>query len=309
MDRSTPSVAGNSTYFQEIASYPLLSAEEEIELAKQIEAGREASRRLASETLSELDHARLQRVVEAGVQARQRFIECNLRLVVTVAKKHLGRGLSLMDLVQEGSIGLQTAVDKYDWRQGFRFSTYGWFWIRQAMVRAIQSQSRAIRLPPGVLEQVRQVATASNALQQELGRQPKITDIAGRLGVEPQRVRDLVHWSRQTASLDTLLGNEEPCTTLGARVHDRITPAPVDAAEHAVLSQCVEEAMATLSPRERQVLRLRFGLVDHQEHSLKGIAKQLGISGERVRQIEQTALTKLRQRTHLHDQVAEYVAA
>jgi RNA polymerase primary sigma factor len=200
VDQST--IAGESAYFQEIARYPLLSAAEEVELAQRIEAGRDASEQLASGDLSwTVDLSQLQHLTAAGVRARNQMIECNLRLVVSVARRRAGRGVSLLDLLQEGSIGLQTAVEKFEWQRGLRFSTYAYWWIQQSMTRAIQNHGRIIRLPAHVIADVTKVNRGRAALHQELGREPRVVDLADRLNMSPMQVRELISVSNATVSL------------------------------------------------------------------------------------------------------------
>ncbi len=298
-------------YFRDISSVTLLTADEEVQLAQQIERGEDAKRilrhhpRLSEERLDQLD-----RLVAEGEQARSRLTESNLRLVVSVARKYLNRGLPLLDLIQEGNIGLARAVEKYDWRKGYRFSTYAYWWIRQGMTRALAEQARSIRVPTHMVAAIGDVYKVSRDLQQELGREPRLAEVADRLGLSADRVREILQSTRQPVSLETPLG-DEGSSTLGDLIVDRGVSAPHDVAAHALLRRHMEDAMQVLTPRERQVLRLRYGLDDDRDCTLGEIADVLGVTSERVRQIEGSALSKLRQpklRHKLREYLDEYVA-
>lgn len=281
-------------YLREISVTPLLTAEEEIELAKQLEAGKAAQRRLSAQDVAPAEGAALQQAIQQGEAARKRLIESNLRLVVSVARKYLGRGMSFLDLVQEGNIGLQRAVDKYDWRRGFRFSTYAYWWIRQAVSRAVADQARTIRLPVHVIEQLTKQYNTARELHQELGRDPSAEEIAQRMGLEPERVRQAYVAAKVPISIETPL-NDEDESTVADLIADQTGRAPAQEAEETVLADALDDALrARLSPRAAEVLRLRFGLVDGEPRTLGEIAEMVGISRERVRQIEAEALAKLR---------------
>lgn len=301
-------------YFRDISATNLLTAEEEIELAQEIEKGEDARRALASETdtdLAEPDRDELQAAVTIGDRARSRLTEANLRLVVSVARKYLNRGLPMLDLIQEGNIGLARAVEKYDWRKGYRFSTYAYWWIRQGMTRALSEQARSIRVPTHMVAAIGDVYKAARDLQQELGREPKVQEIAVRLELSPERVQEIQASSRQPLSLETPLGNEDSAGTLGDLIADRTVRTPHDLAAHSMLQRHMDDAMQVLSPRERQVLKLRYGLSGNREHTLGEIADQLGVTSERIRQIESAALSKLRHpklRHKLREYLDEYVA-
>jgi RNA polymerase primary sigma factor len=299
-------------YFRDISATTLLTAEEEIELAQQIEAGEDAKRTLAhAAQLSKEQREQRRDTATNGERARSRLTEANLRLVVSVARKYLNRGLPMLDLIQEGNIGLARAVEKYDWRKGYRFSTYAYWWIRQGMTRALAEQSRAIRVPTHMVAAIGDVYKAARDLQQELGREPRVQEIADRLDLTPERVQEIQASSRQPLSLETPLGNEESAGTLGDLIADRSVRTPHEMAAHAMLKRHMDDAMRVLSPRERQVLRLRYGLAGGPEHTLGEIADQLGVTSERVRQIESAALSKLRQpklRHKLREYLDEYVA-
>jgi len=299
-------------YFRDISATTLLTAEEEIELAQQIERGEDAKRELHLEAeLSEEAHDDLEDVLTLGERARGRLTEANLRLVVSVARKYLNRGLPMLDLIQEGNIGLARAVEKYDWRKGYRFSTYAYWWIRQGMTRALSEQSRSIRVPTHMVAAIGDVYKASRDLQQELGREPRVQEIADRLDLSPERVQEIQASSRQPISLETPLGNEDSSGTLGDLIADRAVRSPHDLAAHSMLQRHMDDAMQVLSPRERQVLRMRYGLDGGREHTLSEIADTLGVTSERIRQIESAALSKMRQpklKHKLREYLDEYVA-
>lgn len=298
-------------YFRDISSVTLLTAEDEIQLAQTIEAGEDAKRLLANDPGTGSQREELEDASDQGEAARRRLTESNLRLVVSVARKYLNRGLPMLDLIQEGNIGLARAVEKYDWRKGYRFSTYAYWWIRQGMTRALAEQSRSIRVPTHMVSAIGDVYKASRDLQQELGREPRMADIAGRLELPVDRVQEILQSTRQPVSLETPLGGEESNGTIGDLIADRAVHSPHDMAAHSLLKRHMQDAMQILSPRERQVLRLRYGLDDGREHTLSEIADVLGVTSERVRQIEAAALSKLRQpnlRHKLREYLDEYVA-
>jgi len=299
-------------YFRDISATTLLTAEEEIELAQTIEAGEDAKRIVEqSPDLPEQDRDKLAQTITDGDRARSRLTEANLRLVVSVARKYLNRGLPMLDLIQEGNIGLARAVEKYDWRKGYRFSTYAYWWIRQGMTRALAEQARAIRVPTHMVAAIGDVYKAARDLQQELGREPRVQEIADRLDLAPERVAEIQASSRQPVSLETPLGNEDSAGTLGDLIADRSVRTPHELAAHSMLKRHMDDAMQVLSPRERQVLRMRYGIAGGREHTLGEIADQLGVTSERIRQIESAALSKLRQpklRNKLREYLDEYVA-
>src|SRR5215472_7224250 len=254
-------------YLREIGRGSLLTKEQEIELAKQIEAGSEA--------------------------ARQRMTECNLRLVVSIAKKYQGRGMPLLDLIQEGNVGLMRAVAKFDHRRGFKFSTYATWWIRQALLRAIGDQAQTIRLPIHIGDQTNKLLRVTDRLRDSLGRQPSDEEIAEELGLKPIEVEALRQTSRDTVSLETPIG-EDGDTELGHLVEDANAESPVAAAITADLKAHVDDALGCLAPRERRVIQLRFGLTDGHQRALDEVARRMGASRETVRQLERHALDKLR---------------
>jgi RNA polymerase primary sigma factor len=295
-------------YLRDISRVPLLTAEEEIMLAKARDAGDEAAAVLGTGAETSADQrAALEESVRLADEARRRLTESNLRLVVSVARKYASRGLPLLDLVQEGNIGLARAVEKYDWHRGYRFSTYAYWWIRQAVTRAIADQSRTIRVPVHMVELMSDVHNAARDLQQALGREAGETEIAQALGTDVDRVRLILRAAKQTISLETPLGADGD-STVADMITDRESPAPQDLAVDALLRDDVEVALSALTPRERQVVRLRFGLLDGHDRTLGEIGTELGLSRERVRQIEADAFTKLR-KPALRRQLRDYLDA
>jgi RNA polymerase primary sigma factor len=283
-----------SLYLREISRARLLTAEEEVTLAQQLEAGKAAREQLDRGVDDSEERARLEEQVQTGQDARQRLIESNLRLVVSVARKYLGRGLSFLDLVQEGNIGLQRGVDKYDWRRGFRFSTYAYWWIRQAVSRAVAEQSRTIRLPVHVVEQLTKLYNVARELERDLGRQPTPAEIGEQMGISGERVEEAFRAARVPISLETSIGDEGD-STLADLVADDLGQGPAEQAEDTVFGQALDRSLAErLTPREADVLRLRYGLTDNRERTLAEVGKELGISRERARQLEAEAMRKLR---------------
>ena len=281
-------------YLQEIGRVPLLTAAEEIELAERMERGAAAERRLASsEDLSPQLLQALLADVAAGQEARRHLIQANLRLVVSIAKKYVGRGLSLLDLIQEGNIGLMRAVEKFDYRKGNRFSTYATWWIRQAVTRAIAEQGRTIRLPVHMSESVGQVKRAADRLAQVLERQPTPEEIATALGQPIERIERVLEASRRPVSLEMPVG-EDGEHTLGDFLQDSDLPTPVEAASHQLLRRDLAAALDRLNERERRIIDLRYGLVDGQRRTLEEVGRVLGMTRERARQIEAEALRRLR---------------
>jgi RNA polymerase primary sigma factor len=281
-------------YLQEIGETDLLTMEQEVWLAKRMDRGKLAERRLLTGAVTS-EEERLEFIADAedGEQARAHLIQANLRLVVSVAKKYVGRGLSFLDLIQEGNIGLMKATDKFDYTRGFKFSTYATWWIRQAITRAIADQSRTIRLPVHMVEAVGRLTQVSHRLQQELGREPTADEIARTMHITPDKVRQIVGASQQTVSLEMPIGEEEDAS-LGDIIEDRNTVAPAEAASHQILKEEVADMLDTLTVRERRVIQLRYGLEDGYNRTLAELGEELGVSRERVRQIEAEALTKLR---------------
>ena len=281
-------------YLREISATPLLTAEEEVELAQQLEAGRGARKQLDAGEVPAEQRAELERAVQRGDAARKQLIEANLRLVVSVARKYLGRGMLFLDLVQEGNIGLQRAVDKFDWHRGFRFSTYAYWWIRQAVSRAVADQARTIRLPVHVIEQLTKQYNVARELHQQLGREPTIEEVAAKMGVEPERIRQAYIAAKLPISIETPI-SEEDDSTVADLIADTAGLSPQQEAEEGLLGEELADALAArLNLRAVEVLRLRFGLTDGEPRTLGEIAEIVGVSRERVRQIEAEALARLR---------------
>ena len=254
-------------YLKEIGKVPLLSAEEEIELAKRMENGDEA--------------------------AKKRLAEANLRLVVSIAKRYVGRGMLFLDLIQEGNLGLIKAVEKFDYRKGYKFSTYATWWIRQAITRAIADQARTIRIPVHMVETINKLIRVSRQLLQELGREPTPEEIAKEMDMSVERVREILKISQEPVSLETPIGEEED-SHLGDFIQDDNVPVPADAAAFTLLKEQLVEVLSTLTDREQKVLRLRFGLDDGRARTLEEVGKEFNVTRERIRQIEAKALRKLR---------------
>ncbi len=277
-------------YLREIGKVALLSAEEEVSLAKRMERGELAERGSNGNGRRDID------AIQDGIEARRKLTEANLRLVVSVAKKYLGRGMSLLDLVQEGNIGLIRAVEKFDYRKGYKFSTYATWWIRQAITRAIADQARTIRIPVHMVETINKLVRVQRRLLQELGRDPTGEEIAVEMELSPERVREIQKLSQEPVSLETPIGEEED-SHLGDFIEDRGALAPADAASHQLLKEQVEDVLDSLSQRERKVLQLRFGLEDGRSRTLEEVGREFKVTRERIRQIEAKALRKLRHPT------------
>ena len=254
-------------YLKEIGKIPLLSSEDEIELAKEMELGNE--------------------------EAQKRLAEANLRLVVSIAKRYVGRGMQFLDLIQEGNLGLIKAVEKFDYRKGYKFSTYATWWIRQAITRSIADQARTIRIPVHMVETINRLVRTSRQLLQELGREPTMEEIAAELDMPADKVREIMRVAQEPVSLETPIGEEED-SHLGDFIQDDDAPAPQDAASHTLLKEQLSEVLDTLTPREEKVLRLRFGLEDGRSRTLEEVGKEFNVTRERIRQIEAKALRKLR---------------
>jgi len=298
------------TYLKEIGKVPLLSAELEVEMARRIDEGNEAAARLAAHTLAETDGpatgmldpadlTRDRRLVRRGQEAKELLIEANLRLVVSIAKRYRNRGLAFLDLIQEGNIGLMRAVDKFDYTKGFKFSTYATWWIRQAITRAIADQARTIRIPVHMVETINKVVWAQRQLLQELGREPTAEEVSERVEFPIERVREIQRINQDTVSLEQPVGEEDDFS-LSDLIEDRGAVVPDDAATRAMLDQAVKEALAHLSPREQDVVRLRFGLDDGKVRTLEEVGREFGVTRERVRQIESKTLAKLRRPDAAH---------
>ena len=296
--RTPPTDDGNDLqrYLREIGRVPLLDREEEVALARRVDDGKEASARLEREgaTLDPREKRRLTRLAEDAERAREHLIEANLRLVVSVAKRYRGRGLPLLDLIQEGNAGLMHAVEKYDVSTGYKFSTYAVWWIRQAVVRALANASRTIRLPVHFQETLQRLRSSADRLEQELGRPPTRQEIAGVMGDgwTVERVDHTLRQARDTLSLERPVGDEQD-TTLGELLPDAEADAPVELASETALSDKLGGLLNRLSEREAEVLRLRFGLIDGEQHTLEQIGQRFGVTREAVRQAEARALRKL----------------
>jgi RNA polymerase primary sigma factor len=286
-------------YLKEIGKVPLLTGEQEVSLAKRIEAGVHATDRLDDELaapLSDEARASLQAVAVDGEIAKKQLTEANLRLVVSIAKRYVGRGMALLDLVQEGNLGLIRAVEKFDYTKGFKFSTYATWWIRQAITRAIADQARTIRIPVHMVETMNKVLRVQRQMLQELGREPTVEEVAAKVELTPDRVRDIQRISLEPVSLETPVGEEDD-SSLGDFVEDPSAIAPATAAARALLTEAIEEALEELNDRERAVVRLRFGLDDGQVRTLEEVGREFGVTRERIRQIESKTLAKLRHPT------------
>jgi RNA polymerase primary sigma factor len=286
-------------YLKEIGKVPLLTGEQEVSLAKRIEAGVHATERLEDETAAPLSDealASLQAVAVDGEIAKKQLTEANLRLVVSIAKRYVGRGMALLDLVQEGNLGLIRAVEKFDYTKGFKFSTYATWWIRQAITRAIADQARTIRIPVHMVETMNKVLRVQRQMLQELGREPTVEEVAAKVELTPDRVRDIQRISLEPVSLETPVGEEDD-SSLGDFVEDPSAIAPATAAARALLTEAIEEALEELNDRERAVVRLRFGLDDGQVRTLEEVGREFGVTRERIRQIESKTLAKLRHPT------------
>ncbi|MCD6518583.1 MAG: sigma-70 family RNA polymerase sigma factor [Anaerolineae bacterium] len=283
-----------SLYLKEMAQVPLLTAEEEVELARQYEEGRKARERLEKNGhLSEEERERLERLVEQGEQARAHLIQANTRLVVSIAKRYLGQGVPFLDLIQEGNLGLIKAVEKFDYHRGHRFSTYATWWIRQAITRALADQGRVIRLPVHLSDRIRKVYQVAQQLEQDWGRQPTPEEIAKELSLPPQKVQWMLKVSQRPLSLEKPVGEEED-SELGSFIPDEEAPTPSDTAYHELLQEKLNEVLESLTPREARILRLRFGLYDGRSYTLEEVGQKFGLTRERIRQIEHEALDRLR---------------
>lgn len=282
-------------YLKEIGKVPLLSAEEEIVLAQKMEAGDMAYSQLreSGEELDGEEKAELQALIDEGDMAKKKLAEANLRLVVSIAKRYVGRGMLFLDLIQEGNLGLIKAVEKFDYRKGYKFSTYATWWIRQAITRAIADQARTIRIPVHMVETINKLIRVSRQLLQELGREPSPEEIADEMDIPVERVREILKISQEPVSLETPIGEEED-SHLGDFIQDENVPVPADAAAFTLLKEQLVEVLSTLTEREQKVLRLRFGLDDGRARTLEEVGKEFNVTRERIRQIEAKALRKLR---------------
>jgi RNA polymerase primary sigma factor len=282
-----------SLYMKEVGTIPLLTADEERDLALALREGEAAKARLARGELSGDLKQRLERKVDEGDRARARFIESNSRLVISIARRYLGRGLPLSDLMQEGNLGLIKAVERFDPYRGHRFSTYATWWIRQSILRAVADQGRTIRLPAHIVDELNKMNRVSKRLAQEFGREPTNEELAEELEMPADRVGDLYHLGGQPLSLETPVGEEEE-STLAEFIEDDVTPTPSSMTSDAIMWERVEDALDSLTPREARVLRLRYGLEDGEDYTLEQVGDKLGLTRERIRQIQAQALRRLR---------------
>ncbi len=285
-------------YLKEIGKVPLLTAAEEIDLAMKIEAGVEATEKIESAEdegieLERREMRRLCRIEQVGLDAKQQLIEANLRLVVSIAKRYVGRGMLFLDLIQEGNLGLIRAVEKFDYTKGFKFSTYATWWIRQAITRAIADQARTIRIPVHMVETINKLVRIQRQLLQELGREPTPEEIGNEMGLSAERVREIQKISQEPVSLETPIGEEED-SQLGDFIEDDAAVVPPDAASFSMLQEQLSKVLDGLAERERKVIALRFGLEDGHPRTLEEVGREFGVTRERIRQIESKTLAKLR---------------
>ncbi len=283
-------------YLKEVSRVPLLTAEEEVALAQRIERGRLAREELAKGNVSPRRRAELRKLIEDGWAAREHLITANSRLVISVAKKYMGRGVPFLDLIQEGNIGLIRATKKFDYRRGHKFSTYATWWIRQAVTRAIADQGRTIRVPVHMGDQINKLLRVQHQLTQRLGREPSVEELAEALDVPPKKVENMIQVARRPLSLETPTDDEED-SVLGDFIEDDEAPPPDDTATYNLLKEHLGEVLNGLPPREVRILQLRYGLLDGQAYTLEEVGRKMGVTRERVRQIEAQALSRLRHPT------------
>jgi RNA polymerase primary sigma factor len=281
-----------SLYLREVGNIPLLTAEQEVDLARRIELGRDGARRLVA-AASAGNRALLEALAADGEAARHHLTKANSRLVIAMARKYMNQGVPLLDLIQEGNLGLMRAVEKFDWRLGYKFSTYATWWVRQAITRAIADQGRTIRVPVHMSDRIRRLFQASRRLEQELGREPSVEDIALDLGLPASKVQWMLRIARHPVSLEKPVG-EDLDSELGDFIEDDDIPRPSDHATRSILCEEIERMLVALPPREARVLELRYGLLDGRPHTLKEVGEKFGVTRERIRQIETEALARLR---------------
>ena len=289
-------------YLKEIGKVQLLTAAEEVDLAMKIEAGVEATRKIEAANaggieLGRREIRRLSRVEQVGLDAKEQLVEANLRLVASIAKRYVGRGMLFLDLIQEGNLGLIRAVEKFDYTKGFKFSTYATWWIRQAITRAIADQARTIRIPVHMVETINKLVRVQRHLLQELGREPTPEEIGREMDLEPERIREIQKISQEPVSLETPIGEEED-SQLGDFIEDENAIAPPDAASFAMMQEQIGAMLDRLSERERKVIVMRFGLEDGQPRTLEEVGREFGVTRERIRQIESKTLARLRHPTN-----------
>lgn len=283
-------------YLKEVSRVPLLTAEEEVDLSQRIERGRMAREELALGNVNNKRHPELRSLIEDGWNAREHLVTANSRLVISVAKKYMSRGVPFLDLIQEGNIGLIRATKKFDYRRGHKFSTYATWWIRQAVTRAIADQGRTIRVPVHMGDQINKLLRTQHQLTQKLGRDPSVEELAIALDVLPKKVENMIQVSRRPLSLETPTDNEDD-SVLGDFIEDNEIPAPDVTATYNLLREHLELVMDSLPPREVRILQLRYGLLDGQAYTLEEVGRKMGVTRERVRQIEAQALSRLRHPT------------
>ncbi|TMQ91009.1 RNA polymerase sigma factor RpoD [Actinomadura soli] len=280
-------------YLREIGRVPLLTAEDEVELAKSIEAGLFAEEKMAqTAVLARGERLDLEQLSREGTRAKQRLIEANLRLVVSIAKRYVGRGMLFLDLIQEGNLGLIRAVEKFDYTKGFKFSTYATWWIRQAITRAIADQARTIRIPVHMVETINKLVRVQRQLHQDLGREPSPEEIGLEMGLSPIRVVEIQRIAQEPVSLQSPIGEED--SDLGDFIEDADAVVPIEAAAFILLQDQLEDILGTLSEREQRIIQLRFGLTDGHPRTLEEVGREFGVTRERIRQIESKTLAKLR---------------
>ncbi|MEZ5141072.1 MAG: RNA polymerase sigma factor RpoD [Acidimicrobiales bacterium] len=299
-------------YLKEIGRVPLLTAAEEVALAKRIEAGTLAAEQLADlaaagelEVYDPVERKRLERRARDGERAKHELTQANLRLVVSIAKRYVGRGMLILDLIQEGNLGLMRAVEKFDYTKGFKFSTYATWWIRQAITRAIADQARTIRIPVHMVESINKVHRVQRQMVQELEREPTIEELADKVDMTPARVREIMRISQDPLSLDSPVGEEDD-SNLADFIEDQHAEAPAEMAARMMLNDAVEEALEELNDREQAVVRMRFGLDDGQARTLEEVGREFGVTRERIRQIESKTLAKLRH-PHRSQKLRDYL--
>jgi RNA polymerase primary sigma factor len=292
-------------YLKEVGRVPLLTAQEEVSLAKRIERGRKARENLARRSVTNRRRRELQNLIEDGWAAREHLITANSRLVISVAKKYMGRGVPFLDLIQEGNIGLIRAAKKFDYKRGHKFSTYATWWIRQAVTRAIADQGRTIRVPVHMGDQINRLLRTSHQLTQRLGRDPSTEELADALMVSPKKVENMIQVARRPISLETPTDEEED-SVLADFIEDQDSPAPADTVTKNLLREQLRDVLHTLPPREVRILQLRYGLHDGQSYTLEEVGRKMGVTRERVRQIEAQALSRLRHPSHRR-KLADYL--
>ena len=294
-------------YLTDIGQYPLLTKEDEVRLAQAIEAGAEARAEFESvdTELTPAKKRELRRAMQKGEQAERTFVQSNLRLVVSIAKKYQASGLPLLDLIQEGNLGLMHAVEKFDWHKGFKFSTYATWWIRQAITRAIADQARTIRIPVHMVEAMNRVKRIQRQMHQELKREPTVEELAAEVDEPVEKVREILRIGLDLLSLDSPVGDEDE-SNLGDFIEDQNAVAPIDVAARHLLATAVGDVLVELSEREQEVVRLRFGLEDGRPRTLEEVGRQFGVTRERIRQIEAKTLAKLRH-PHRSDRLRDYL--